>query len=381
MIFLISPANGVSSSGAAFIVFSLYTCVAILALCFMTQLDSLGEVGTWRFDSLALWQDALGTSLMLVSEPLLMLLVPVQFAFGFACSFVNYYVFGTIIADSVHLGSSYIGALSALVCFSGAVMAIPAGWVAKAHGKVGLMITGGLCLAAVGAGVLLRSNAQLSDWGPITIYLVIYGVGRGIWENTNKAVVADFFGDSDSGTTAVTAAGATYRSSTSNNSNNCTNIPGSCSGSSSDESDETSSNSHSSHVTDPTTTSSCPPPLSQRQRQQQQCTTAFAAVAFTSGLSKSLGFFIWPSQPRALIGTIIVVVSGLSIVSYLCAVRLFTLQRKIVVDNDGGGDRNISTAETVPLFQECQQRQQHDQLPSQQQRPPREYEPITFAPI
>jgi len=241
-------------------VFTLYTCVALLALCFMTQLDGLDDEGTWVLDAAALWLDALDTGGMLISDPLLILLVPVQFAFGFACSFVNYYVFGSIIADSAKLGSRYIGALSALVCCCGAVMAIPAGWVAKAHGKVGLMVVGSCCLATVGVGVLLCSNDQLASWGSIIVYLAIYGVGRGIWENTNKAVVADFFSD-----------GAPSAS-----------------------------------------------------------TSAFAAVAFTSGLSKSIGFFVWPSQPRETIAVIIVVASAVSIISYLFAVSLYEVRTKTV---------------------------------------------------
>lgn len=242
------------------IVFTLYAGIALLALVLMTQLDGLDEKGSWEFDAKALWHEALGTGWMLVSDPLLVLLVPVQVAFGFACSFVNYYVFGTIIADAPQMGSKYIGALSALVCFSGAVIAIPAGWVAKAHGKVGLMVVGGCCLAAVGLGVLLFSDAQLAGWDLILLYLTVYGVGRGIWENTNKAVVADFFSSG----------------------------------------------------------------------QPSQCTCAFAAVAFTSGLSKSVGFFIWPSLPRGLIAVVIVAASVVSIVCYLSAVTLFSVRSRTV---------------------------------------------------
>ena len=164
-----------------YIVFSVYVLISTLALIGMFQLDTLEEVGGWKFDAASAWAQAMDTTHLLISNPVLLLLVPVQISFGFACSFVNYYIFGTVVADSSQLGGRFIGVLSALVCLCGAFIAIPAGWEAKAHGKTGLMIVGGVCLAAAGMCVLALSNRQLGTWLVIIPYLVMYGIGRGIW--------------------------------------------------------------------------------------------------------------------------------------------------------------------------------------------------------
>jgi hypothetical protein len=55
------------------------------------------------------------------------------------------------------------------------------------------MTIGGFCLAYAGFALFVSSDDSLGTWKMIVPYLVIYGVGRGTWENTNKAVIADLF--------------------------------------------------------------------------------------------------------------------------------------------------------------------------------------------
>ena len=165
-------------------------------------------------------------------------------AFGFASSFVPYYVLGTVIADSDSLGTTYVGLLSAVIVATGASMAIPAAWAANKFGKPLVMTVGGACLALAGFAFFVLSDAQLGTWALIVPYLVVYGIGRlatacylhrplrppvclpiylsiylyfppnmtctalhrGTWENTNKAVVADFFAETPDFSTSAFAA-------------------------------------------------------------------------------------------------------------------------------------------------------------------------------
>lgn len=39
------------------------------------------------------------------------------------------------------------------------------------------------------------SDKKLSQWGNIIIYYILHGVARGVWENTNKAVISEYFSD------------------------------------------------------------------------------------------------------------------------------------------------------------------------------------------
>ena len=67
------------------------------------------------------------------------------------------------------------------------------------------MTLGGLCLAFAGFALFILSNEALGTWQLIIPYLVVYGIGRGTWENTNKAVIADLFADTPDLTTAAFA--------------------------------------------------------------------------------------------------------------------------------------------------------------------------------
>ena len=58
------------------------------------------------------------------------------------------------------------------------------------------MTIGGVCLFMTGATLFVVSDDVLGTWLGITLYLIIYGVGRGTWENTNKAVIADLYSSS-----------------------------------------------------------------------------------------------------------------------------------------------------------------------------------------
>lgn len=67
------------------------------------------------------------------------------------------------------------------------------------------MSLGGLCLAYAGFALFVSSDEDLGTWGMIVPYLIIYGIGRGTWENTNKAVIADLYSETPELSTAAFA--------------------------------------------------------------------------------------------------------------------------------------------------------------------------------
>jgi hypothetical protein len=166
---------------AAFVIFTIYTVIAVSSALVVTRLETLGETGSWDFDVAVIMKNTSAAGMMLINEPRLTLIVPFQLAFGFASSFVPYYVFGTVVADSDQLGSTYVGLLSAVIVFTGAVTAIPAGWMANKYGKPLLMTIGGTCLTIAGVAFVFFSDEELGTWKMIVPYLIIYGVGRGTW--------------------------------------------------------------------------------------------------------------------------------------------------------------------------------------------------------
>eukprot|EP01038_Epipyxis_sp_PR26KG_P005980 gene5980-8236_t len=190
ILFLVFP------DSASYIIFTLYAILALLACVVILSLSDLEERGTWDFSYESIMVNALSSSKVIMEDIRLALMLPFQIAFGFCSSFVPYYVFGTVIAGSSKLGGTYVGLLSAIIVLTGAAMALPAAWAANVFGKGIVMVGGGLCLAFAGFVFFFLSDAVLGTWIIIIPYLIIYGVGRGTWENTNKAVIADLFTNS-----------------------------------------------------------------------------------------------------------------------------------------------------------------------------------------
>ena len=195
-----------ASESAPFIVFTIYTSLAVSACFIIAGLSSLDEVGTWDFSFNSIAANSAAAGKLVMEDSRLALIIPFQIAFGFASSFVPYYVLGTVIAGSDSLGATYVGLLSAIIVLTGASMAIPSAWLANKLGKSFVMVVGGSCLAFSGFIFFVLSDKTLGTWGVIIPFLVIYGMGRGTWENTNKAVVADFFAETPDLSTSAFAA-------------------------------------------------------------------------------------------------------------------------------------------------------------------------------
>ena len=126
-----------------------------------------------------------------------MLLLPFEFTFGFAAAFLNGYINPNVTKNV--LSSADIGWFSGIVAgIACMVSAFGGGFIKKTGLKWPLMITGSLCFVAMALPFLFSDPRGWSDdkssayWKLALIYAA-QGVGRGIFESTNKAVVADFF--------------------------------------------------------------------------------------------------------------------------------------------------------------------------------------------
>ncbi len=204
VIFLVLP------SGAPFIVFFLYTAIAVVSCFSITMLNDLDDKGTWDISYVAISAHVGAAAKLVYKDKRMALIVPFQLAFGFTSSFVPYYVFGTVIADSPNLGETYIGLLSAIIVFIGAITSIPASYLSNLYGKLVVVIVGGFCFAAAGFAFFLTSDESLGTWSYIIPLVVIYGIGRGVWESTNKAAIADFFVESPDLVTSAYASTAFF---------------------------------------------------------------------------------------------------------------------------------------------------------------------------
>ena len=138
--------------------------------------------------------DILSVIKAIKNDRLLQLILPYQISFGLSAGFIGFYINKNVVA--AHLGDGYIGILSGLSTLCASLLAYPSAILSKyfnGEGKYYIMILGGLCFCTGGLAPLCLSNIELSKWHIVVFYYFIHGIARGCWENTNKAIIAEYF--------------------------------------------------------------------------------------------------------------------------------------------------------------------------------------------
>lgn len=122
----------------------------------------------------------------------LQLLLPYQVCFGFSASMVNAFIFSQIVGK--HIGDGYVGFLSALTTLTAVGTSYPYSYIASnyQHGKYWIMHGGSLSFFITGLALYMDTDT-LASWATLVFYFMIHGFARGAWENTNKAMIAEYF--------------------------------------------------------------------------------------------------------------------------------------------------------------------------------------------
>eukprot|EP00298_Acanthocystis_sp_HF-20_P010486 c18881_g1_i1.p1 GENE.c18881_g1_i1~~c18881_g1_i1.p1 ORF type:complete len:458 (+),score=177.54 c18881_g1_i1:84-1376(+) len=128
---------------------------------------------------------------LITSDPKMALMLPVQMSFGFISVFLNSYSNANIV--KAFLGSSNVGYLSGIVAAFAGIVSTVSSKLSKKIGKMPILVTGGIVFTAECAIFLAFSDKTLGTWGWCVVLYLLHGAGRGIFESTNKAVIADFF--------------------------------------------------------------------------------------------------------------------------------------------------------------------------------------------
>jgi len=150
---------------------------------------------------------ALG-AIELWSDPKIWLLSFTNLTFGFSVAWLNGYVNANYQSDAL---SSVLDDPSTFLGVLGALIALVAGISSKLFAlvssdetkKMFVVALGALCFFLVGAlsQVSYPNGKGPGGWGwGIVIFYVLQGLGRGVYESTNKGIFADFFpGDKAAG--------------------------------------------------------------------------------------------------------------------------------------------------------------------------------------
>lgn len=192
-----------SESAGPSVIFIIYAILALLSCFVASTLHDMEDLGSGVFDYKTCSHNAGAAGRLIYKDQRLLLIIPFQIAYGFGSSMITFYVTGTVISDGTNLGSQYVGLLSAMIVLAGALFSIPSAGMTAKVGKVIMMTIGSACFLLSGLGIVLFSDESLAHWATIIPYLLIFGIGRGIWENTNKAIVSDFFSESAADSTTA----------------------------------------------------------------------------------------------------------------------------------------------------------------------------------
>lgn len=119
------------------------------------------------------------------------LLLCLNIAFGFTSSYMNGYV---NLLGKTSLGKDNIGYLASVTPGVATILSLPFSFLANHIGKCPMMVFGAICFLAISVIATVLSDTQIQElkWG-LTVFYVLMGAGRAVFENTNKAVFADFF--------------------------------------------------------------------------------------------------------------------------------------------------------------------------------------------
>lgn len=142
--------------------------------------------------------DKLLVAVRLWRDPKLWLLQTTNITFGFAVAWLGGYVAPNVL--SVTLGAKFIGFAGAMLSGLAAILALVFGPIAARIGKGPILAAG--CVAFASLAILSKLASHYdpggkylaSDWGDaVVLFYVMMGIGRAVYESTNKAIIADVF--------------------------------------------------------------------------------------------------------------------------------------------------------------------------------------------
>lgn len=123
-------------------------------------------------------------------DPKIWVLQATNITFGFAAAWLGGYVGREILSKA--LSSNFIGFAGAILSGLAAILSKVFGYLAAKVGKGPIVGLG--AVAFLFLGILSKWVGTPSEWqyGAIIFY-VLMGIGRAVYESTNKAIFADFF--------------------------------------------------------------------------------------------------------------------------------------------------------------------------------------------
>lgn len=173
--------------------------IGFLSLLGMTRIDNISkEPQKVSMDMVV--EKSSAAFRLLIRKPEMILMVPTQLTFGFASTFINSYISPKVTKPLIGGGAIgyFAGTIAGVACIISALGGL---WIRRTGSKWPLMVLGSASFVCMAGGFLFYETEMVDGTATypsinISLLIMIYalmGVGRGVFESTNKAVIADFF--------------------------------------------------------------------------------------------------------------------------------------------------------------------------------------------
>jgi len=126
------------------------------------------------------------------TNPKMPLMASMNIAFGIVSAYLNGYLIGQV--ASRYIGVGYAGYLASIIAVVAAMISIPNAFgLIPAEWARYYMFGGPVGFGLVVLLPIILGFGTLGNWGGLVTLFVLHGIGRGVWENTNKAIFAMYF--------------------------------------------------------------------------------------------------------------------------------------------------------------------------------------------
>lgn len=210
--------------------FTVYTSLAVLASLGMfvfvpsmtspARLPAVGApAGTEGPAATPLGKRKLFLALQLmVSDPKIIALAPINTSFGFVASMLNFYVNGAVVNVTLGArlrravspgplcthaqrgaGSSAIGVLTAVLSGVATLISLPLSYLSPRIGRTPIILLGAVVFLFEVVVLYGLTVEEVGHWPVLVCLFSAHGVGRAVWEGPNRALIADYFPDDREG--------------------------------------------------------------------------------------------------------------------------------------------------------------------------------------
>jgi len=189
---------GKTGSVVVYIFFFIACVCSVFGMIACTDLRSAEERQPKAVTAEMITGKAIAAANLMVSDIRMPLMIPTQLAFAFVASFLGAYVTPDITGKALGAdANAYIAFFLGQIALVAALVSYAGGKFISATGlQWPMMAMGAGAFSCVVAPFLISTEVSTYTevWKVILIYTAM-GVGRGIFESTNKAVIAGFFPD------------------------------------------------------------------------------------------------------------------------------------------------------------------------------------------